>query len=203
MKTHGCLIAAILFAAPIFAQEGHDDDHVAGTWTPLTEAPGQDRAAKIYSRLFDKLEYRKDFLFHDGLYWECIGILQAQLGIFPRDGELNSTLVWMYGNVERQDMAYTEAVRFHSLFPNELTGALTEAEWCSKRKLWTRIPPILERVIANSNILGEFVLLARAYEEMGLLNEALRILELRKQKVADRAVDVKIASLKKRLAGGE
>ncbi|GEM_PF-4807383 len=178
-----------------------EEDEEVGTWKPISIPPGRQRADIIYSRIFEKLEYRKDFLFHDGQYWECIGALQVQQGMYPEDGDINSTLVWMLGNVEREDLAFIEIHRFRQENPDNIVGALTEAEWCSTRKLWTRIPPILERLIAKSDILGTFVLLERAYMEMGQWHEAMRILLLRKEKLNDRAVDVKIERLKKMLGG--
>lgn len=195
------LIAATVFASLCGAvwSQPVQDDHDVGEWVPLLGDPGHSRAETMFARLFDRIEYRKDFLFHDGQYWECIGLLWAQQGMYPGDGEINSTLAWMYGNVERQDLAYTTISRFRNEFPTDETGALTEAEWCNRRKLYTRVPPILEPVIQKATGLGVFVLLERAYMEMGLWHEALRVLQLRADRINDVPGQAKLKRLKDRL----
>jgi hypothetical protein len=184
MKRVGLVLAAVTFGSTL-AQ------------------PGPERANAIYENYKQRLTSTMDRYYHDGQYWTCIGYLRVRLGAAPADSHLSSDLVWMYGNVGEHDLAVAQAVRYRASYPTDAVAAEAEATIYRNRKLWERMPPILEPVLQFAVTPNAFVLCAQAYEELGMLRQALRVLELRLQKIPSDLTAVKNRERIKKLLEGK
>ncbi len=168
-------------------------------------SPGKDRAERIYDAYEAQLRQKLDAHFHAGEYEACVGILKILVAQNPNDAQTVSDLVFMLGNVGREAESLAEAIQFRRNHPQDAVAAQVEANYYIKPtvKLYDRVPVVLEPIIEQSQFLQNFVSLARAYEEMGLLNEAIRIHELRIQRFPNdpttATVRAKIEQLKARI----
>ncbi|MCH8273803.1 MAG: hypothetical protein IH851_03350 [Armatimonadetes bacterium] len=180
------------------------------------------RANEIYDEYEARLDRRIDGLYHSGEYDAIIDVYRVLVGIRPHDAETHGGLAYALGNVERHADAFQELVRFRRGHPDDPAAAFNEAQdyhkWARNRdtelfnneetqgqvsKLWARIPALLEPVIERSATAGNYSLLARAYEKMGLFRESLRIWEMRRERrPGDPAVQQGIERLKRKLTGG-
>lgn len=196
-------ILAVVLPVSGFAQMDHDHSH-AVPWgsAPLAE-PGQKRAEQIYDLYRDQLAERADRFYHNGEYWNVISMLQLLLGIDPTDSQANADLVYYLRSVERFDLALTQAIRFRSENPSDENAAATEAEIYHVQRIWERIPAVLEPHLETTRSRPIFVLLMRSYEEMGLINEAIRVVETRLTRFPDDgAAKSNLNRLKEKLKGG-
>lgn len=174
-----------------------------GSGQPAVTSAPLDRTEGIYELYEARLIARTESLFHDGRFEECLTILRIQHGMRPEDADVHSQLVWMLGNLRRQEEATRETIAYRRLYPLSPVACEDEAKLYMFAKLYRRIPPVLEPVIESSTTLGNFVMLARAYEELGLYRSALRVWELRAKKFGDmQNITLNIERLKKKLAGG-
>jgi tetratricopeptide (TPR) repeat protein len=164
----------------------------------------QGRADAIADATYSILERRMDQLFHAGLYEECLSVLKVMQGMDPSEPELSNLVAWMNGNLGRFDEELSELLRFHAAYPDVELAAYQLGQALMAKKLFTRVPPILERFSQASKLRGTFAMLARSYEEMGLLNEALRIWEQKLKNFPDDVDNTRgnIGRLKEKLAKG-
>lgn len=144
-----------------------------------------ERAHKIYEEYENNLITLSDRYFHDGQFHEVISILRLRMGMNPSDEQLVGDLVWMLRNVDDYEQAYWLTISFKKDNPNSLGAIMTEAQFYQVLKLWSKIPPILEPVCISSGNRNAYVLLAGAYEYMGMYSEALRVQNARLQEFPD------------------
>lgn len=174
-----------------------------GSGQPASTTAPLDRTEGIYELYEARLIARTESLFHDGRFEECLTILRIQHGMRPEDADVHSQLVWMLGNLGRRDEAASETIVYRRRYPTSPVACEDEAKLYLLAKQFRRIPPVLEPVIESSTALANFVMLARAYEELGLYRSALRVWELRAAKIGDmQNITLNIERLKKKLAGG-
>ena len=72
-----------------------------------------------------------------------------------------------------------ESLRFVRDNPSNENGRIQLAQQYFTRKLFARVPRILEPIMAAKKNQNAFVMLGRSYEELGLLKSALRVHEAR------------------------
>lgn len=192
-------------ALPVSALAQMDHDHSGDVpWgsAPLA-APGAKRAEQIYDLYRDQIGERADRYYHNGEYWNVISMLQLLLGIEPADNQANADLVFYLRSVGRYDLALTQAIRFKQENPADKLAAETEAEIYHVERLWDRIPRLLEPHLETTRSRRVFVLLMRSYEEMGLIKEAIRVVEARLESFPDDgAAKSNLNRLNEKLKGG-
>lgn len=169
--------------------------------------PGPDRVGRMYDAYEAQLRTRMDQHFHDGEYEACIGILRVLAMQHPGNSDIMNDLVYMIGNVGRDNEALATAVQYRRQHLHDPYAAQIEANIYINPtvKLYERIPAVLEPVVGESRFLQTFVALGRAYEEMGLLKEAIRVHRLRLERFpndqSSNVVRNKIAQLEARIKG--
>ncbi len=194
---------AVLALAPVLGLAQPDHSHEEPKDVGRLAPPGERRAGQIYDMYDNEIALRADRYYHDGQYHEVISLLTIRLGANPRDGSINSDLVFYLRSTGRFDLAITQSLRFRSTNPVDEVGVETEADIYRYQKLWDRIPPILEPFLPTTRSIGIFVMLMKSYEEMGLINEAIRVVETRLQRSPDdRSALVNLNRLKEKLKGG-
>jgi tetratricopeptide (TPR) repeat protein len=174
---------------------------------PAQLDPGPERVGRIYDAYEQQLRTRMDQHFHDGEYEACVGILRILAMQHPDDPDIMNDLVYMIGNVGRHAEALATAIEFRRAhFANPYAVQIEANIYINPTiKLYERIPAVLEPVVQESRFLQTFVALGRAYEEMGLLKEAIRIHRLRLERFpndqSSNVVRNKIAQLEARIRG--
>ncbi|MCW5945651.1 MAG: hypothetical protein KIT74_01315 [Fimbriimonadales bacterium] len=181
------LAMIIVVGAFVAAQSQIEHDHDEERRVPTAEnmQPGKERADRIYEMYDYQLIDRADRAFHNGQYWEVISLLTLRSGINPDDAGISGDLVYYLRSSGRYDLALTQAIKFRQGHEKNEFAALTEATIYSQYKLWDRIPGILEPVLPLANHVNSFVMLMKSYEEIGLIKEAIRVVEARMQRFPD------------------
>ncbi|MER3413443.1 MAG: hypothetical protein C4340_07475 [Armatimonadota bacterium] len=190
MKRHFVAVLLLLFVTGVAQQR-----------------PGPDRVQRMYNAYEAQLRVRLDQYFHDGEYQACVGILRVLVAQNPHDVQTTSDLVFMLGNVGLEGEALSTAIAFRKAHQTNPYAAQIEANYYISPtvKLYDRIPGVLEPVVGESRFLQTFVALGRAYEELGLLKEAIRVHRLRLERFPDdpssNAIRNKVAQLEARIKG--
>lgn len=150
------LIIAAIVALPL----------VAGSQSRIDDMrAGYDREMDI---LIDKY-------YHEGDYEKVAKLLRTYAKQHPDDADISNSLVWMLFNVGNEPDSILESLRFVRDNPRNETGQLQLAQQYFMRKLYSRVPAILEPLIATTKESNAFVMLARSYEVLGMLKSALRV----------------------------
>jgi len=66
-------------------------------------------------------------------------------------------------------------LRFKRQNPTDPDGALPEATFYFNRKLWAKVPPLMETAIKGKCHPNAFRILARSYEKQNMLTDAARV----------------------------
>lgn len=140
------------------------------------------RVDAMWDKVDATINRRLDQYWHAGLYEESVTILRILRGMRPTDAEVSGNLAWMLGNLNRKDEGLAEAKSFYRANPGDEIGRILLAQEYMSRKIYDKIIPVLEPLLANAIRIPIFSMLARAYEETGRLKEALNVWELRQKK---------------------
>jgi hypothetical protein len=153
------LLAGALFLFSLAAPQGRIEDMKAG-----------------YDREMDLLI---DKYFHEGNYEKVAELLKVYAKHHPDDPDLSSNLAWMLFNIGKEDQSIRVGLRFVREKPKSEVGKLQLAQQFFDRKLYARVPGILEPIISTTKSLRAFIMLGRSYEMLDMLNSALRVHEAR------------------------
>lgn len=116
-----------------------------------------------------------DVLFDDGDFPATISLLKLQAEMYPADYDVWTNLGWMQENVEMWDSALATYVRYKRQNPKDPDAALPEATFFYNRKLYTKVPPLLEETIKGKCHANAYRILARSYEKQDMLTDAVRV----------------------------
>lgn len=162
MKTIA-LVAAVGLSAFGLAQSG-----VPGQKTPS-------RVDEVLDVANARMSRQIDAMFDDGDFPASISLLRLQAEMYPADYDVWTNLGWMEENVEAWDSALATYVRFKRQNPNDPDAALPEASFYFNRKLYAKVPPLLETTIKGKCHPNAYRLLARSYEKQDMLTDAARV----------------------------
>jgi predicted Zn-dependent protease len=139
----------------------------------------QGRVDEMQSSYDKEMDALIDRYYHDGDYEKVTKLLRTYAKQHPDDPVISNNLAWMLFNTGKEPDSIVESLRFVRDNPNSEVGKIQLAQQFFTRKLYNRIPRILEPIIATTKAQNAFVMLGRAYEELGMLRSALRVHELR------------------------
>ena len=142
---------------------------------PLAPKPKADRVDAILEFANDRLATQIDAMFDDGDFPAVVQLLKLQAEAFPSDYEVWTNLGWMQENIHQWDAALATYVRYNRQNPQDPDRALPEAQFYSMRKVFAKVPPLLEPAIKGPCHPNAFRILAKSYERMGMLPDALRV----------------------------
>ena len=149
---------------------------LAGAQKPLAPKPKVDRVDAILGFANDRLATQIDAMFDDGDFPAVVQLLRLQAEAFPSDYEVWTNLGWMQENVQQWDAALATYVRYNRQNPQDPDRAYPEANFYFMRKLYAKVPPLLEPAIKNPKVHpNAYRTLARAYDKMEMLPDALRV----------------------------
>lgn len=123
----------------------------------------------------DRLSSQIDAMFDDGDFPAVIALLKVQAEMYPQDYDVWTNLGWMQENVEAWDAALATYVRYKRQNPNDPDAALPEANFYFMRKLYAKVPPLMEPAIKGKCHANAFRILARSYEKQDMLKDAVRV----------------------------
>lgn len=127
----------------------------------------------IHNRFVDQLDQWHD----DGDYPRIIQLLWIEYESNPSDYELATDLGFMLQNVEQYDRALAVYVRYRTENPNDPDAPWPEANFYFSKKIYAKVPPLLEKSLARKPHPNSYRILAHSYDHMGLYNDAKRIWE--------------------------
>lgn len=125
----------------------------------------------IHNRFVDQ----SDLWFDDGDFPRIIQLLWLEYEGNPYDYELATDLGYMLQNVEQYDKALAVYVRYRQDNPQDPDAPWPEANFYFSKKVYARVPPLLERSISKKPHPNSYRILAHSYDRMGLFVDAKRI----------------------------
>ncbi len=135
----------------------------------------QDRVNQIWEMADSRASQIMDIWFKDGEFPKCIQILKFRAEIFPDNYEIYTDLGWMQENTEHYDEALATYVRFKKQNAQNPDAPYPEAQFYFIKKLYAKVPPLLEPTLDAKPHPDSFRILAHSYERMGLLEDSKRI----------------------------
>ncbi len=135
----------------------------------------QNRVNAIMGFASDRLSTQIDAMFDDGDFPAVIQLLRVQAEMYPSDYEVWTNLGWMQENVEAYDAALATYVRYKRQNPKDPDAALPEANYYFMKKLYAKVPPLMEPAIKGPCHANAFRILARSYEKQEMLGDAARV----------------------------
>ena len=164
-------------------------------------APTLDRSAYIMSVAGDRMVHQEDIWFQDGEFPTDIQVLRVEAEMYPADYDIWTNLGWMQENVHDWDGALSTYVRYRRSNPNEPDAALPEAFYYQSKKLYAKIPALLEPEIKHACHPNNFRILASAYEKQGMLADSERVWKIYLQRdPTDGAAKHNLDRVEKKLA---
>lgn len=144
---------------------------LAATAAVLAHAEDK-RQEAIFNAYDSRIVNQIDKWFNDGDFPRCIQILRINHELNPFDYETTTDLGWMLGNIERPDEELQIYIEYRKAYPNYKDAALPEATFYFMKKMYDRIPPILEPKMDMRPHPNNFRILAHAYERTGQLEKS-------------------------------
>lgn len=167
----------------------------------VAQAPDPQRMAALWQASDHRMTIQTDAWFKVGDYPRIVEALKYMHEFDPSDYETMTSLGWMLENIDRSDEALALYIDYRTRFPKLEDSEFPEANFYYQRKLYSKVPPLVEpRIAAKAS--GPFSIrtLAHAYEKMNLLSDSKRAwLEFLTIKVDDGAAKHNLDRVTKKL----
>lgn len=137
----------------------------------------QNRVNQILNATYDRVNRQVDVWFEDGDYPKCIQTLRIMNALWPEDYEVATNLGWLLTSCERDDEALSVYVRYRVQNPKEADSPFPEANYYFLKRLYAKVPPLLEPSLKLNPHANSYRILAHSFERMGMLRDSLRIWE--------------------------
>lgn len=141
-------------------------------------SPKVPRVAEIWKAADVRMNNQADIWFDRGDFPRALQVLKFRYAARPNDHELATTLGWMLENVKRDDEAVALYVRLRNKSAKEPDLAFPEANYYFRKKLYAKIPQILEPTLSQNPHQNSYRILARSYEKLGQYADAIRVLQM-------------------------
>lgn len=136
------------------------------------------RQNQIWNAVDDCLITYADDAFDNGEFTRVVSALRFRLSIHPNDSEVLTDLGWMLENTSRAGEALGLYISYRLKNPEDTDAALPEITYYFRKKAFAKIPPIAEPELMRSPTPNLYRMLFRSYEMLGLLSDAVRVLDL-------------------------
>lgn len=135
-----------------------------------------DRSKLILQIARERASRQNDAWFNDGDFPRAIQSLRVLHELFPHDYDLETDLGWMYENVEDYGSAISLYIAYRQGFPGDIDSEYPEAELYFRRKLYSKVPPLVEPALRRgTKDPNSFRILAISYERLGLFQDSKRV----------------------------
>lgn len=161
------------------------------------------REAAIWNAVANRVDRQNDLWFKSGDFPRVIQTLRLSVGLFPTDFDYVTSLGWMLENVEMYDQALAVYIRYRLDNPTLPDSPFPEAQFYFRRKIYAKIPPLLEPSLKDKPHPNSFRILAHSYERMGMLADSARVWKaLVDFTPKDDAAKNNLARVEKKMKGG-
>lgn len=139
----------------------------------------QQRLDSIWYAATNRISQQTDLWYAHGQYLPCIQLLKIETSILPYDFDSVSLLGWFQQSTDDEPGELATYVEYRRTNPGDPMGAYLEAYFYFRKKLYAKVPPLLEPLIKetphpDASIYRE---LAHCYEDMNLLADSKRVWE--------------------------
>lgn len=147
----------------------------AGAQRAVVPSKSLGRIAEIWKHADARMQRQADRWFDTGDFPRVVQLLKVRHMINAKNYERVTDLGWMLRNLERfdEELALYVAYRMAAQ-ENDPDAAFPEANWYFERKLYAKVPPLLEPTIKQNPHPNTYRLLALAYERQTMLESAKR-----------------------------
>lgn len=135
----------------------------------------QSRMERIYGSMRERIVSQTDHWFDDGEFPRCIHLLRFHNEYEPNDFEVATNLGWLLESTEQWDEALATYVRYKVRNPSDIDASYPEANFYFMKKVYAKVPPLLEPTIAKKPHPNAYRILAHSYEKLGLLSDSKRV----------------------------
>ncbi len=138
------------------------------------------RVQAIILHAWNRMTTQNDIWFDGGDFPRAVSLLKYLHEMDPTDYEATDNLGWMMENIEQYGPALAEYVRYRKENPQDPDAPMMEAEFFFKRKLYARVPGLLDpqTKLAQKPHANTFRMLAHAYERLNLLSDSKRVWDI-------------------------
>lgn len=133
------------------------------------------RQQTIWNAAHNRFVDQLDYWFEDGDYPRCIQLLRVLNDIEPGNYEIATDLGWLLESIEEPDAALAIYVRFRKENPTDPDATFPEANFYFKKKIYAKVPALLEPALNQKPHPNSYRLLGHSYERMGLLADSKRV----------------------------
>lgn len=154
-------------------------------WAQAAEpVPSMGRSEQILGLFEGEVAQQTDMWFEFGDFPLVVDMLKAQVEVEPENYRLNTDLIWMLGNISRDDEAYDWARKFRLRNPGEPEAAFPEAQLFYFDREYDDVARILLPTMdmAIKPHPNSYRILAHSLEDLGRFQESKevwdRLLEL-------------------------
>lgn len=134
-----------------------------------------ERQQSIWNAAHNRFVDQLDYWFEDGDYPRCIQLLRVLSDLEPENYHLATDLGYLLESIEEHDEALAVYVRLRKDNPKDPDATFPEANFYFKKKIYAKVPALLEPSIMMKPHANSFRILGHSYERMGLLMEAKRV----------------------------
>lgn len=135
-------------------------------------------ADSINAAAEQRMRDQQDQWFKDGEFPKDIQSLKTLYELHPDDYTIATDLGWMLENIEHWGQALGIYLEYKQKNPSNPDATFPEANFYFRRKLYSKVPAVLEPSIAASKPHpgpNTYRLLAHAYDKLGLLKDSIRV----------------------------
>lgn len=191
------LCMACLFAACISAASAQDAPTVA-----KPKVVGSSNVDQVFAAADEFMARQVDLWFDAGDFLVAAQLSGIRYAAYPSDYELLTNFGWMLENTSRGQQALELYMQFRKTYTEDPDRALAEATYYFIHKNFAPLPSLLEPVIDEACHANNFRMLARAYDRLGKLDDAIRVYEaLVKRDPADQTAKANLEQLRKKKSG--
>lgn len=133
----------------------------------------------IWYAATNRMSQQCDLWYDEGEYLRCIQLLKIETTILPYDYDSVSLLGWFQQSTDDEAGELATYIVYRQRNPGDPLGGYLEAMYYYRKKLYAKVPPLLEPLIKQTpppdpNVFRE---LAHCYEKMDLLADSKRVWE--------------------------
>lgn len=137
--------------------------------------PNPQRLTEIWRAAHERMEKQNDFWFDQGDFPRCIHSLRFLNSVFPQDYETATSLGWLLESTEQYQDALIAYVRFKKENPSDPDAPYPEANFYFMKRVYAKVPTLLEPTLKSKPHANSFRILAHSYERLGLLSDSKRV----------------------------
>jgi len=124
------------------------------------------------------LDQKTNEYFSAGEFDSLLPLLKMRYEIDPSSYDFVTDLGWILGSTDRPDEELAYYVRFRRENVGYANSALPEAQFYFLKKVYAKVPPLLEGSLTNESHPNNYRILANSYEKLGQFKDSKRVWEI-------------------------